>query len=370
MMETITIQDVERTDTEENRYMEWEEIAGNWLLVPRHPIAIIHFLGGAFVSAAPQLTYRWLLEQLAKQGYAIIATPFDSAFNRHSFDHGAIARSTLLRLESALEYMQDRRLCDKELPIYGLGHSLGCKLHLLNNSLFDAERAGNILMAFNNYPAKRAIPFYDQVSQASSIFDSAVQGTRSFLEQYPPQRLFEKQMGKPTGKPLNDSPKTSFSSFFNRVSEQVSEQVTRAMPKEVTEMAQNLSKDVSQTVSQQLTQLTPDLDAEFIPSPDETQQLVAECYDIERNLLIQFKTDDIDQTTVLNQTLSHRFPEQTRFRRLSGTHLTPLGQDVNWAAGQEFSPIDAVGQFMKQGAYQDLHQLKSAVLEWLAHHQD
>lgn len=301
--------------------MEWEEIAGNWLLVPRHPIAIIHFLGGAFVSAAPQLTYRWLLEQLAKQGYAIIATPFDSAFNRNSFDHGAIARSTLLRFESALEYMQERRLLGNALPIYGLGHSLGCKLHVLNNSLFDADRTGNILMAFNNYPAKRAIPFYDQVSQASS--------------------------------------------FFNRVTEQVSEQVTRAMPKEVTEMAQNLSKDVSQNVSQQLTQLAPDLDAEFSPSPDETQQLVTECYGIERNLLIQFKTDDIDQTTILNQTLSRRFPAQTRLKRLSGTHLTPLGQDVNWAVGQDFSPIDAVGQFMKQGASQDLHQLKSTILEWL-----
>lgn len=336
--------------------MEWEEIAGNWLLVPRQPIAIIHFLGGAFVSAAPQLTYRWLLEQLAKQGYAIIATPFDSAFDRNSFDHGAIARSTLLRFESALEYLQQRRLREQDLPVYGLGHSLGCKLHLLNNSLFEAERAGNILMAFNNYPAKRAIPLYDQVSQASSMFDSAVQGTRNFLKDNPSQRA------------SSQNPSSSIASFFNRVTEQVSEQVTRSMPKEVTEMAQNLSKDVSQTVSKQLAQLKPDLDAEFRPSPDETQQLVAENYGIGRNLLIQFKTDDIDQTTALNETLSSRFAAQTTLKRLTGNHLTPLGQDVNWAAGRDFSPIDAVGQFMKQGAYQDLNKLRSTVLEWLTQH--
>ena len=342
--------------------MDWEEIAGNWLLVPRHPIAIIHFLGGAFVSAAPQLTYRWLLEQLAKQGYAIIATPFDSAFDRNSFDHGAIARSTLLRFESALEYVQERRSGGRALPIYGLGHSLGCKLHLLNNSLFDADRAGNILMAFNNYPAKRAIPFYDQVSQASSLFDSAVKGTRTFLN--------DNLKDNPSKRLLNQQQQSSLSSFFNRVTEQVSEQVNRAMPKEMAEMAQNLSKDVSQNVSQQWEQLKPDLEAEFRPSPDETQQLIAEHYGIERNLLIQFATDDIDQTTVLNQTLNSQFADQTILKRLPGNHLTPVGQEVNWSTGRDFSPIDAVGQFVKQGAYQDLTRLRSAILDWLSHHHD
>jgi hypothetical protein len=38
------------------------------------------------------------------------------------------------------------------LPIYGLGHSMGCKVHLLINSLWQVERAGNIYMSFNNYP--------------------------------------------------------------------------------------------------------------------------------------------------------------------------------------------------------------------------
>ncbi|MEM9218468.1 MAG: DUF1350 family protein [Cyanobacteria bacterium P01_F01_bin.150] len=142
------------------------------------------------------------------------------------------------------------------------------------------------------------------------------------------------------------------------------------MPKEVTDMAQNLSKDLSQNISQQLNQLTFDLEAEFSPSPDETQKLVAESYSIEHNLLIQFKTDDIDQTTALSQTLSRRFPAQTSLKRLEGNHLTPVGQDVNWAIGRDFSPIDAVGQFVKQGAYHDLQQLRSTVLDWLTHHHE
>ena len=56
--------------------MDWQEISGNWVLIPSKPIAIVHFLGGAFVATAPQLTYRWLLEALGNQGYVVVATPF------------------------------------------------------------------------------------------------------------------------------------------------------------------------------------------------------------------------------------------------------------------------------------------------------
>jgi len=68
--------------------MEWKEIAGNWVLVPQKQIGIVHFLGGAFVATAPQLTYRWLLEQLAAENYVVVATPFVN-----TLDHTAIARS-------------------------------------------------------------------------------------------------------------------------------------------------------------------------------------------------------------------------------------------------------------------------------------
>jgi hypothetical protein len=38
---------------------------------------------------------------------------------------------------------------------------MGCKLHLLIGSLYEVERAGNILISFNNYPIRRAIPFIE-----------------------------------------------------------------------------------------------------------------------------------------------------------------------------------------------------------------
>ncbi|NEQ33318.1 MAG: DUF1350 domain-containing protein [Leptolyngbya sp. SIO4C5] len=115
--------------------MDWQAVAGNWILVPPRPKALIHFLGGAFVAAAPHLTYRWLLENLGRQGYAIVATPFVN-----TFDHKAIAQEVLTTFDQGLHYLQKRVLTQGYLPIYGIGHSMGCKVHLLINSLYEVER--------------------------------------------------------------------------------------------------------------------------------------------------------------------------------------------------------------------------------------
>ncbi len=145
--------------------MDWQEVAGNWVFIPPRPTGIVHFLGGAFVASAPQLTYRWLLEQVGQSGYAVVATPFVN-----TLDHAEIARSTLWSFEQTLNRLQSTGLLNKQyLPVYGLGHSMGCKLHLLTGSLFDVERAGNILISFNNYPARRAIPLIEQFSPVFSV---------------------------------------------------------------------------------------------------------------------------------------------------------------------------------------------------------
>lgn len=142
--------------------LKWQEIGNNWVLIPPQPLCIIHFLGGAFVATAPHLTYRWLLEKLSQEGYLIIATPFIN-----TLDHKAIAVNVLNRLENVLAKLEQQyRINTNSMPIYGMGHSLGCKIHLLVNCLFKVERAGNILISFNNYPLKQAIPFMDQIIPA------------------------------------------------------------------------------------------------------------------------------------------------------------------------------------------------------------
>jgi hypothetical protein len=135
--------------------MEWKEIAGSWVYIPRSACGIVHFLGGAFVATAPQVTYRFLLEDLARQGYAIIATPF---FN--TFDHDRITAEVYDSLEATLDRLP-RSLAS--LPIYGVGHSMGCKVHLLLCSQYDVRRAGNIFISFNNFSARDSVPLLNQM---------------------------------------------------------------------------------------------------------------------------------------------------------------------------------------------------------------
>lgn len=250
---------------------QWQTISGGSVLLPPRPLGVIHFLGGAFVGVAPQLTYKWLLEQLAAAGYAIVVTPFIN-----TFDHWALARQSLNQFETILDRLQTNNLLvSRYLPIYGLGHSMGSKLHLLMGSAYEIERAGNILISFNNYPVQQAIPLA--------------------------------------------GPLANYSPF----------------------------------------------ELEFSPSPTETQSLIAEDYQIRRNLLIRFRNDSIDQTGDLQPLLQQRHPGMVAALTLPGNHLTPLGQDWQWQVGEVFSPLDAVGQWVKQEFYGDLQRLQKEICRWL-----
>lgn len=255
--------------------MDWQEISGNWVLMPSQPIGILHFLGGAFLATAPHLTYRRLLERLGLQGYLIIATPFIN-----TFDHQAIAESVLRNFNRAIDRLYDTQLRRRSLPIYGIGHSMGCKLHLLIGSSFPVERAGNALIAFNNYSAREAVPLMEQFSAFMAPFAA-------------------------------------------------------------------------------------DLPMEFTPSPAETHRLVADRYQVRRNLLVKFSNDTIDQTPTMAKVLQARFPSMVSYQTLPGNHLTPLGPDTDWQTGAVFTPWDAIAQWMRQEVYRELHQLERTILQWL-----
>jgi hypothetical protein len=150
---------------------------------------------------------------------------------------------------------------------------MGCKLHLLIGSLFPVERAGNILISFNNFSARDAVPLVEQFSPAFSV--------------------------------------------------------------------------------------------EFTPSPLETISIISQRYQVKRNLLIKFTNDTLDQSLALTETLQQRFPNMIVARNLTGSHITPLGQDVKWQANSVYTPFDAIGQWMKQEVYRDLHQLNREILRWL-----
>lgn len=266
----------------------WSEVEGAWVLGPRNsrPWSIVHFVGGIFVGAAPQLAYRLFLERLCEKGVLVIATPYASGF-----DHFSIADEVQIKFDRCLRSLQERV---EELPTFGIGHSLGSVLHLLIGSRYAVRRNGNILMAFNNKDPSQAIPLF------SPVFLPMTQSMGPLLSQI------------------------------------ASSETIRLGAETTLKQLENLSPPIMKQVLPLFEQLPPlymDLAKgreNFSPKPEETRRLVKTYYGINRNLLIKFKDDIIDETSILAQVLSVDSAISTKLdlsiRTVPGDHGTPLQQ--------------------------------------------
>ncbi len=139
----------------------WRRLDSIWALWPTQPIGLVEMVGGSYLAASPQLSYRRLLEALADHNLAIHAWGYVPGL-----DHQA----------QATEAWRDFRRCRQQLearvgavsPSLRLGHSLGCKLHLLAP---DGGRNSCSLVAlsFNNFTADRSIPMLRQLAPKLGI---------------------------------------------------------------------------------------------------------------------------------------------------------------------------------------------------------
>jgi hypothetical protein len=130
----------------------WQQQKDLWRLAPDGPpIGRIEFIGGSYLSATPQLSYRRLLEALATRGWLIEAWSYVPGF-----DHQAQANQAWRRFRGARD--------EDDLPTLRLGHSLGCKLHLLAP---DDGRgcSGVVALSFNNFSAERSVPLLAELGQ-------------------------------------------------------------------------------------------------------------------------------------------------------------------------------------------------------------
>lgn len=130
----------------------WQQCGALWVLEPPangepRQERSIAFIGGSYLAAAPQLSYRRLLEALAHQGWRVLAWSYVPGF-----DHQAQANEAWRAFRSAGP------------TSLRLGHSLGCKLHLLAP---DGGRGCNGLVAisFNNFSAERSVPLLAELGQ-------------------------------------------------------------------------------------------------------------------------------------------------------------------------------------------------------------
>jgi hypothetical protein len=239
-----------------------------------------------FVGAAPQLAYRMFLERLSEKGVLVIATPFASGF-----DHFFIADEVQFKFDRCIRFLDETV---RDLPTFGIGHSLGSVIHLLIGSRYAVQRTGNILMAFNNKEASLAIPLF------SPVLVPMAQSIGPLLSQ------------------ISSSP-------------------TIRLGAEMTmKHIENLSPAIMKQVLPLIEQLPPlytDLGKgreDFSPRPEETRRLIKSYYGVSRNLLVKFKDDTIDETSTLAQVLSSDSAISSMLdmsiRLLPGDHGLPLQQ--------------------------------------------
>lgn len=265
---------------------DWKEVEGTWVLGPQNtkPRLIVHFIGGVFVGAAPQLTYRLFLERLVEKDILVIATPYASGF-----DHNFIADEVQFKFDRCLRFLQAQ-----DLPIFGIGHSLGSVIHLLIGSRYAVERSGNILMSFNNKDASLAIPLL------SPFLVPMAQSIGPFLSQ------------------VATSPTVRLGA---EVTVKQLETLSPAIMKQVLPLVEQLPPLYMDLINGR---------ENFIPRPEDTKKLIRSYYGISRNLLIKFKDDTIDETPVVAQLLSTDSAVSSMLdmciRTLPGSHGLPLHQ--------------------------------------------
>ena len=124
---------------------------------PTRPIGLIEIIGGSYISIKPELVYKKLISELFQKNFAIHTWSYIP-----NFDHQIQAN------QAWKQFRFSRKILKKKVGIFSktirLGHSLGCKLHLLAP---DGGRNCNGLVAisFNNFRAGKSIPMLKKMSE-------------------------------------------------------------------------------------------------------------------------------------------------------------------------------------------------------------
>ena len=124
---------------------------------PSRPIGLIEIIGGSYISIKPEITYKRLVTGLLQKNFAVHSFSYIP-----NFDHQIQANKAWKQFRSSRN-MLEKRIGSIPKTIK-LGHSLGCKLHLLAP---DGGRNCNGLVAisFNNFKADKSIPMLRKMSR-------------------------------------------------------------------------------------------------------------------------------------------------------------------------------------------------------------
>ena len=149
----------------------------NYCYWPSNPKKIIEFIGGSYLASKPDLTYKRFIESLINKNYAVHAYTYTP-----QFDHQELAIKAWKDFKNCQRLLSKR--IGKSIPSIRIGHSLGCKLHLISpDGGRNCERF--ISISFNNFSANRSIPFLKNLSQKlefNSEFSPSPEKTYGIIE--------------------------------------------------------------------------------------------------------------------------------------------------------------------------------------------
>ena len=146
---------------------------------PSKPIGLIEIIGGSYLCIKPEITYKRIIEKLFKKNFAVHAWSFIPIF-----DHQIQSNQAWKSFRSC------RKILEKRVgiipPPIRLGHSLGCKLHLLAPDGGTGAK-GLIAISFNNFTANESIPMLRRISEKLKLqteFSPSPNETLALIHKY------------------------------------------------------------------------------------------------------------------------------------------------------------------------------------------
>lgn len=314
----------------------WEKIDDcSFLLRPPRgvePRAILLFVGGALVGAAPQFTYSRFLSQLAARGFCILAVSYATAI-----DYVSVADMIETRFTRALA---GSKLGD--LPVWGLGHSLGALAQVLISSRHPSgRRKGQILIAYTRR-GEEALPVVRTVLRANPVLG-----------------------------PLLSSLDVGVASEFLMKGVEF---VERALPGRQVASGAGGAKPVASSVVrdvvpllQQMLPLLREVGVEqdsFRPSEGQLTRAISQGYREQNTLLVRLGGDGLDETPVLAGAMSGLPADRGvdfTVKTLRSQHFTPLLPD--WQEGTPFSSPFLQQSALSRGGWSDTADDQTAIVD-------
>ncbi|XP_027330550.1 uncharacterized protein LOC113846452 isoform X2 [Abrus precatorius] len=282
------------------------------------PRAIIKFIGGAFIGAIPEVTYGYLIEFLAKEGFVVVVVPYNV-----TFDHAQAAKQVYERFHTCLDTILISGLPPANLspaqleglPLFSVGHSNGALLQLLTGSLFSEKiPKANAIISYNNRPATEAVPYFEQLGPAVNQMMAVMEATP-----------------------------------FYSIARNASGDAWKMMLDTVGSILQESEQEILNSLTKFVDQLPSVMNE------------------------VKFNFDPIDETDILEETIKTRVESlggKLEKVQLSGNHITPCIQEPRWQVGNLYTPADAVAQGLKSLSLNETRILARTISEWFRGFED